>query len=143
MGTNSSTKQKYLTKTEIDAILNQKESLRFTFEKIKNADGNISLSELRTLTTGFIEDFILKKIIHFCGKKEGILSYNDFLYFYAILNTTSPKAKLNFILDFIFNFKDSILKEKYITRIKKYFSVKDILQKILLNEAMFFDFAHL
>ena len=132
MGTNSSNRRKYLKKNEIEAVLNKKESLKFLFEKIKNADGFFTIFELRQLTNGLIEEFILKKIIQICGTKEHRLAYWDFLYFYALLNTTSSYAKLNFILDFIFLKKDSILKEKYIRKVKKYFYNSGILKKILL-----------
>ena len=134
MGTNSSSRKKYLKKNEIENVLNKKESLKVLFEKIKNADGFFTIYELRQLTNGLIEEYILKKIIQICGSKEYRLAYWDFLYFYALLNTTSSYAKLNFILDFIFMKKDSILKEKYIRKVKKYFYNGGILKKILLAE---------
>ena len=135
MGTNSSySKKKYLTKSEIDHVLNKKESLKTLFDKIKNADGCFTIFELRQLTNGYIEEYILKKIIKICGTKKNRLAYWDFLYFYALLNTTLPNVKLNFILDFIFLKKDSIIKEKYIRKVKKYFYNGGILLKILLND---------
>ena len=134
MGTNSSyRKKKYLTKSEIDHVLNKKESLKTLFEKIKNADGFFTIFELRQLTNGYIEEFILKKIIKICGTKKNRLAYWDFLYFYALLNTTLPNVKLNFILDFIFLKTDNIIKEKYIIKVKKYFYNGGVLLKILLD----------
>ena len=44
---------------------------------------------------------ILKKIIQICGSKKDKMTNEDFLYFYALLNTSSFKGKLNFLLDFI------------------------------------------
>ena len=132
MGTNSSRKKKYLTKTEIDHVLNKKESLKTLFDKLKNADGFFTIIELRQLTNGLIEEYILKKIIQICGVKEHRLAYWDFLYFYALLNTTSSNIKLNFILDFIFLKKDNISKEKYIRKVKKYFYNSGTLLKLLL-----------
>ena len=134
MGTNSSYKKKYLTKSEIDHVLSKKESLKNLFEKIKNAEGFFTIFELRQLTNGLIEECILKKIIQICGTKERRLAYWDFLYFYALLNTTSANVKLNFILDFIFLKKDNIIKEKYILKAKKYFFNGGILLKLLLND---------
>ena len=135
MGTNSSyRKKKYLTKTEIDHVLNKKESLKTLFDKIKNVDGFFTINELRQLTNGLIEEYILKKIIQICGMKEHRLSYWDYLYFYALLNTTSSNIKLNFILDFIFFKKDSIVKDKYIRKAKKYFYNSGILLKLLLSD---------
>ena len=134
MGTNSSYKKKYLTKSEIDHVLSKKESLKNLFDKIKNAEGFFTIFELRQLTNGLIEECILKKIIQICGTKERRLAYWDFLYFYALLNTTSANVKLNFILDFIFLKKDNIIKEKYILKAKKYFFNGGILLKLLLND---------
>ena len=135
MGTNSSSNEKkYLTKQEIELVLNKKESLKVLFDKIKNADGFFTIFELRQLTNGLIEEYILKKIIRICCWKEHRMAYWDFLYFYAILNTTSLNAKINFILDFIFGKKDSVTKEKYINKIKRYFYNSEILEKILLSD---------
>lgn len=134
MGNSSYRKKKLLTKSEIEQVLNKKESLKGLFEKFKNADGLITIFELRQLTNGLIEEFILKKIIEICGTKERRLTYWDFLYFYALLNTSSSQTKLNFILDFIFIRKDNILKEKYIHKVKKYFENGGILLKMLLHD---------
>ena len=134
MGTNSSRKKKYLTKQEIEHVLNKKESLKVLFDKMKNADGFFTIFELRQLTNGLIEEFILKKIIQICGSKEHRLTYWDFLYFYALLNISSSNIKLNFILDFIYMRKESITKEKYINKVKKYFYNGGILIKMLLND---------
>ena len=135
MGTNSSLrKKKYLTKQEIEHVLNKKESLKVLFDKIKNADGFFTIVELRQLTNGLIEEYILKKIIKICGSKEHRLAYWDFLYFYALLNTQSSDIKLNFVLDFIFTRKESVIKEKYINRVKKYFYNGGILMQLLLND---------
>ena len=134
MGTNSYRKKKYLTKREIELVLNQKQSLSGLFEKFKNADGLITILELRQLTNGLIEEFILKKIIQICGSKDRRLTYWDFLYFYALLNTSSSQIKLNFILDFIFLKNDNINKDKYIHKVKKYFENGGILIKTLLSD---------
>ena len=50
MGTNSSRKKKYLTRQEIEHVLNRKESLKVLFDKIKNADGFFTIFELMQLT---------------------------------------------------------------------------------------------
>ena len=55
MGTNSSNrKNKYLTKQEIEIVLNKKESLKVLFDQIKNSDGFFTKVELRQLTDGLL-----------------------------------------------------------------------------------------
>ena len=136
MGTNSSRNNKYLKKQEIENVLSKKESLKLLFDKMKNADGYFTIFELRQLTYGLIEEFILKKIIKVCGTRERRMSYWDFLYFYALLNTTSSYAKLNFVLDFIFYTKDVLPTEKYISKTKKYFYNGGTLLRLLLDEGI-------
>ena len=134
MGTNSYESHRYLSDEEINIVLNEKKSLKKLFDQLKNADGLLSLDELKQLTMGLIDDFIIKKIIKTCGTKELGMTCQDFLYFYALLNTSSTKAKLNFILDFIFFEKSKIDKEEYILNINTYLYNSGILLKIFLND---------
>ena len=134
MGTNSYDLHRYLTNDEINIVLNEKKSLKKLFDQLKNADGILSFDELKQLTMGLIEDFIIKKIIKICGTKELGMTCQDFLYFYALLNTTSAQAKLNFILDFIFFEKNKIDLDEYISNINRYLYNSGILIKIFLNE---------
>ena len=75
-------------------------------------------------------------IIIFGTRGYGLTSY-DFFYFYALLNTSSATAKLQFILDFIFCEKDKIDKEEYILNIKRYFYNSGVIEKILMSEEIF------
>ena len=134
MGTNSYDLHRYLTNDEINIVLNEKKSLKKLFDQLKNADGILSFDELKQLTMGLIEDYIIKKIIKICGTKELGMTCQDFLYFYALLNTTSAQAKLNFILDFIFFEKNKIDLDEYISNINRYLYNSGILIKIFLNE---------
>ena len=111
MGTHSHDNQRYLTNEEINTVLNQQKSLKNIFDQLKNADGVFSLEELRAITLGLIDEYILKRIINICGTREIGMSCQDFLYFYALLNTSSATAKLQFILDFIFDDKKKIEKD--------------------------------
>ena len=134
MGTNSYNNHRVLSNEEINMIITEKYSLKNIFNQIKNADGIFTVEELRTITLGLIEEYILKRIINICGTKEIGMTCNDFLYFYAILNTTSATAKLEFILDLIFYDKAKLDKEEYIYNIKKYLFNTGILLKIFLSE---------
>ena len=134
MGTNSYSYRRYLSQEEINSVLNEKNILKFLFGQLKNADGVFSVDELRTLTFGLVEEYILKRIINICGTREIGMTCNDFLYFFAVLNTPSAQAKLEFILDFIFYDKKKLEKNEYIYNIKKYFFNAGILLKMLLSD---------
>ena len=134
MGTNSYRFNRYLTKEEINMVLSEKHALTKLFDHLKNSDGVLSYDELRTLTFGLIEEYILKRIIGICGTRDFGMTCSDFLYFYALLNTPSAQAKLEFTLDFVFFDKKKLDKEEYIYNVKKYFYNSGILLEILLNE---------
>ena len=134
MGTHSHNNQRYLTNEEINTVLNQQKSLKNIFDQLKNADGVFSLEELRAITLGLIDEYILKRIINICGTREIGMSCQDFLYFYALLNTSSATAKLQFILDFIFDDKKKIDKDEYIYNVKKYLYNSGTLLKIFLSD---------
>ena len=59
MGTHSHDNQRYLTNEEINTVLNQQKSLKNIFDQLKNADGVFSLEELRAITLGLIDEYIL------------------------------------------------------------------------------------
>ena len=134
MGTNSYKFNRYLTKEEINIVLSEKQSLKHLFDQLKNADGVFSHEELKTITFGLIEEYILKRIIGVCGTRDLGMTCGDFLYFYALLNTTSAKAKLEFILDIIFFDQAKLDKEEYIYNLKKYLYNSGILLKILMSD---------
>ena len=121
MGTHSHDNQRYLTNEEINTVLNQQKSLKNIFDQLKNADGVFSLEELRAITLGLIDEYILKRIINICGTREIGMSCPDFLYFYALLKTKSYEAKINFLLYFIFEKNTILKKETYIFLVKKYY----------------------
>ena len=134
MGTNSYNNHRYLSTEEINMILTEKNSLKNLFGQLKNADGVFSVDELKAMTFGLVEEYILKRIINIFGTREIGMTCNDFLYFYSLLNTTSTQAKLEFLLDFIFYDKKKLEKNEYIYNIKKYLFNSGILLKIFLNE---------
>ena len=134
MGTDSYDNNRHLSQEEINIVLNENIQFKNLFDQIKNADGIFSLEELKAITIGLLDEYILKKIISICGTRELGMTCQDFLYFYAILNTSSAQAKLDFILDFIFSEKKKVEKDEYILNIKKYLYNSDILLKIFLDE---------
>ena len=69
-----------------------------------------------------------------CGTNVNKMTNYDLMYFFALLNTNSFDAKLNFILDFIFTKKNIIDKVKYTKKVNKYYGKSPILLTILLNE---------
>ena len=127
------TRPKYLTKEE---ILTTKgiENASVLFNSYKNTKGIITLTEFNNLTRGLLNDSICKKIIRICGTGENKMSNYDLMYFFALLNTNSLNAKLNFILDFIFNKKDILDKKKYKKKVNKYYNKTPFLLNILLNK---------
>ena len=130
----------YLEKTEINKLISKNNYINTGFTRAKNADGFLSIKELKTITYGLINEKILKKIIQICGSKNDILSYEDFCYFYALLITSSFQAKLNFLLDFIFIKNDNLQKNKYINKVNKYFFGSQILKNIFLDEKLLQNF---
>ena len=125
----------HLEKSEIEKI-SKNSNIDNVFKKQKNVDGFLTIKELKTTTNGLVDEKILKKIIQICGSKKDKMTNEDFLYFYALLNTSSFKGKLNFLLDFIFIKNDYLSKEKYIHKINKYFSNSDLLIKIFLDNEL-------
>ena len=134
MGTDSYDSNRHLSNEEINIVLNENIQFKNLFDQIKNADGIFSIEELKAITIGLLDDYILKKIISICGTRELGMTCQDFLYFYALLNTSSAQAKLDFILDFIFFENKKIEKDEYILNIKKYLYNSDVLLKIFLDE---------
>ena len=127
-------KKAYLEKEEIDKITSKNNFINAAFKRVTNTDEYLNAKGLNTITNGLINKNIIKKIIQICGSKKEKLTFDDFCYFYALLNTTSFEAKLNFLLDFIFIKNDKLTKEKYIHKVNKYFSDSDFLIDIFLDE---------
>lgn len=126
----------HLDKNEIDKLSSKNNYINAVFSKEKNVDDCLTIKELNTVTNGLISEKILKKIIHICGSKKDKLTLDDFCYFYALLNTSSFEAKINFLLDFIFIKKDKLPKEKYIHKIQIYFYNSELLTDIFLDEKL-------
>ena len=124
----------YLEKTEIEKICSKNKYINAVFPKVKNEDGFLTIKELNAITNGLLRQKILKKIFQICGSKKDKLTYDDFCYFYALLNTSSFEAKLNFLLDFIFMKNNKLSKEKYINKINKYYNNSKLLTNIFLDE---------
>ena len=124
-------KRKYLTKEEILSIKGI-ENVNSIFNRYKNTKGIISLNNFKNLTRGLLSDSICKKIIKICGSGENKMTNYDLMYFFALLNTNSFDAKLNFILDFIFTRKNTLDIKKYKKKVNKYYNKSPLLLNILL-----------
>ena len=144
MGSSTSLRTKtHLEQSEVEKISTKNMYLKFDFNIAKNADGFLTIKELKILTNGLINEKILKKIIQICGSKKNKLNYDDFCYFYALLITSSLEGKLNFLLDFIFIKKGKLTKEKYINKVNKYFSNSKLLLDIFLNNKIIQNYSNL
>ena len=99
------TKRKYLTRDEILSIKGI-ENVSSIFNSYKNSKGIITITEFKNLTRGLLNESVCKKIFRICGSSENKITNYDLMYFFALLNTNSFDAKLNFILDFIFTKKN-------------------------------------
>ena len=137
MGSSSVLRKKtHLEKLEIEKLCSINQLINQVFINAKNEDGFLTIKELKMITNGLLNEKILKKIIQICGSKKKRLTYDDFCYFYALLNTSSFSAKINFLLDFIFIKKDKLSKEKYINKIYKYFNGSKLLTRVFLDEQL-------
>ena len=137
MGTSAIYRTKtHLDKNEIDKICSKNNYINTIFSKEKNDEDCLTIRELNIITNGLIKEKILKKIIQICASKKEKLTFDDFCYFYALLNTISFEAKLNFLLDFIFIKKEKLPKEKYIKKINKYFLNSELLTDIFLDKEL-------
>ena len=128
-------KRRYLKLNEIEDISSKNPSINQIFLKMKNCDDVISDNEFNAITYKLLNEKIRKKIIKICSSSNisFSLSLNDLKYFYALLNTTSFEAKLNFLLDFIFFARNKISTEKYINKVNKYFYGSETLLSIFLS----------
>ena len=125
-------KERYLSLEEIKLINDNEPNLNEIMNKYKNSDGILTVKELRILSKGLLTSSLCKKIIKICGVNDR-LTVDDFLYFYALLNTDSFKAKLNFLLDFIFYKNNKLNKKDYIHKVYKYYGKSQTLLNALIN----------
>ena len=135
MGTSSSdNKRYYLKKKEIDNICINNPLFTFS-KKYKNGDGNITIKEFKKLTNGLINSSILKRIMLICETKKDKFSVDNLKYFYALLYTNNPEAKLNFLLDLIFMKNNKLTHENYVQNVNKYFeNCKTLINLFLKTE---------
>ena len=136
MGNGSiSNRRRYLKLNEIEDISSKNPSINQIFLKMKNCEDLISDNEFNAITYKLLNEKIRKKIIKICSSNNisFSLSLDDLKYFYALLNTTSFEAKLNFLLDFIFFDKNKIPTDKYINKVNKYFYGSETLLSIFLS----------
>ena len=129
---NAKHKKRLLSVQQIKQEQNQ--SLIDLFQRYKNADGLLTLKELTQMTNYLLSDAVMKKIIKICCSIENKLTYYDLLYFIALLKTNDFEIRINFILAFIFFSRDNLIKEKYISKVKKFFYESTFLLNILLND---------
>ena len=126
-------KRTYLEKEEIDMITSKNNFINAAFTRATSMNKYLDAKGLNSITNGLINKKIIKKIIQICGSKKEKLTFDDFCYFYALLNTSSFQAKLNFLLDFIFIKHNKLTREKYICKVNKYFNNIDFLIDIFLD----------
>ena len=127
------TKRKYLTRDEILSIKGI-ENVSSIFNSYKNSKGIITITEFKNLTRGLLNESVCKKIFRICGSSENKITNYDLMYFFALLNTNSFDAKLNFILDFIFTKKNILEINKYKKKVNKNYNKSPVLLNILLNK---------
>ena len=134
MGTSSSSnKRYYLKKKEIDNIC-IKNPLFTSSKKYKNGDGIITIKDFKKLTNGLISNSMIKRIMLICETKQGKFIVDNLKYFYALLYTNNPEAKLNFLLDLIFMRNNRLTHEKYVKNVNKYFQNCKTLINLFLKE---------
>ena len=129
---NTPQKERYLSKEEI-----KKETDIFIidlFQKYKNFEGVLSKNDFNKIANGLIDNNIINIIFNICSSKNEKLSKNDFFYFYSLLKTKSFKAKINFLIYFIFGENTLLKKETYILIVKKYYKNSLLLSKIFLDK---------
>ena len=128
----SEVKPKYLPQSEI-----AKENtifLRELFKRNRNSNGYLDLFGLSYITNNLIDKSNLEIILKMCSSRNNNLSYNDFLYYNALLKTKIFDSKLNFIIYFIFMEDEKQSKDIYINKVNKYYKKSFILSYILLDE---------
>ena len=134
MGTSSSNnKRYYLKKNEIENIC-RNNPLFNSSKKYKNSNVNISINHFKKLTNGLISNSILKRIMLICETKKDKFSVENLKYFYALLFTNNPEAKLNFLLDLLFLKKNILIHETYVINVNKYFKNCKTLINLFLKE---------
>ena len=136
MGSSQVTGVKRIKQDEIDKYASKNVFINQSFTRFKNSNGFVDLGGLYSITNGLVNEKILKKIIKICGSKKNQLLFDDFCYFYAIINTTDFTAKTNFLLDFIFLKEDKLPINKYKHKVEKYFNGSILLNEILLNPSL-------
>ena len=134
MGTSSSNnKRYYLKKNEIENIC-RNNPLFNSSKKYKNSNVNITINHFKKLTNGLISNSILKRIMLICETKHGKFNTENLKYFYALLFTNNPEAKLNFLLDLLFLKKNILIHETYVINVNKYFKNCKTLINLFLKE---------
>ena len=133
--------KRYLSKEEINSIIDL-DLINEIYSKYKNSDGVITKKELKNIFKGLLRENICKIIIKICSSNNNKLMNDDLIYLFSILTTNNYKQKLNFILDFIFDKKNKIDKNKYIHKVQKYYNQGSELLNIFLNKKLLqkFDF---
>lgn len=130
MGTSNSRK-KLVSIENLDKSTSSMENIEKIFES--NSTGFITIGEFSRLFDNRIKFDILKKLYsYFCFEKKNI-NKDDLKYFYYIFTTEDTDIKINFIVDIIFK-KSKKKFNKYQEKVYLYFSQKDFIHNILINE---------
>jgi len=130
MGTTNSRK-KLVSIEVLDKSTSTIENIEKIFET--NNNGFISIGEFSRLLDFKSKLDIMKKLYsYFCFDKKN-LNKDDLKYLYFVFTTEDTDIKINFIVDLIFK-KSKKRFIRYQEKIYFYFSQKDVIHQILLND---------
>lgn len=127
----SNSRKKLISIENLDKSSSTMENIEKIFES--NNNGFITIAEFSRLLDNRIRVDILKKLFsYFCFEKKN-LNKDDLKYFYYIFTTEDTDIKINFIVDLIFK-KTKKKFNKYQEKVYLYFSQKDFIHNILIND---------
>jgi hypothetical protein len=127
----SNSRKKLVSIENLDKSTSSMENIDKIFES--NNNGFISFGEFSRLLDNRIKFEIMKKLYSFfCFEKKNI-NKDDLKYFYYIFTTEDTEIKINFIVDLIFK-KSKKKFNKYQEKVYLYFSQKDLIHNMLIND---------
>jgi len=127
----SNSRKKLISIENLDKSTSKIENIEKIFES--NNNGFITIAEFSRLLDNRIKVEILKKLFsYFCFEKKN-LNKDDLKYFYYIFTTEEIDIKINFLVDLIFK-KPKKKFNKYQEKVYLYFSQKDFINNILIND---------
>jgi len=127
----SNSRKKLISIENLDKSTSSMENIEKIFES--NNNGFISFGEFSRLLDNRIKFEMMKKLYSFfCFEKKNI-NKDDLKYFYYIFTTEDTEIKINFIVDLIFK-KSKKKFNKYQEKVYLYFSQKDLIHNMLIND---------